>query len=410
MWQFNGEFGLCNYRCPYCYYGEGVLSKHCFKGPIELWKQALKKSFGENRTIIFYLSFGEPTIGRGFRDVLNMVASEPKWRLHITSNLSLPLAWWKKLVKRKIVGEHKLFINASFHPTETTLKEFIPKLLLLREHYIECPVVLVMWPPIIKRFKEIFKALDEHNFLIHLRRFEGWYNGKWYPRAYTEEERRLIVRFMDDASIKYTLNYQNHKAKLSFCGVYYILLDENGDVWESPDSRGRCLGSIFRGDVKLYNAPHPYSGSGCASVQGIAALLELGYGELEPNFVISYSKKGGVFHTQSGKVHYKNRYVGFGNKTVRKGYGFPTGLKKVKLVLLSNLIDPMYARLYSYRKIPAISKLLKFASFMYTYPPGHLTFEYFRSYMDGVKTGGYTPKIFQNPKISTKLRELIGAY
>jgi len=360
--------------------------------------------------MIFYLSFGEPTIGRSFWDVLKMIASEPKWYLHMTSNLSLPLAWWKKLVGHQVVQEHRLSINASFHPTETSVEEFMPKLLVLREHGIECPVVLVMWPPIIKRFKEIFEAFDRHNFLIHVRRFEGWYKGKWYPRAYTEKERMVIARFMDDASIKYTLNYQNHKGKLSFAGIYYVLLDENGDVWESPDSRGKCLGNVFRGDVQLHRSPQPYSGVGCASVQGVASLLELDYGELEPNFVMSFSRKGGVFHTHRGKVHYKNRHVDFRDKAVKKRYGFPLGLRKLSLVFFSNLIDPMYAKLYNCRRVPAISRFIKLNSMLYTYPPSHLTFEYFHQYMSSVKTGGYTPKILRNAKLSVKLRDLLGAY
>ncbi len=334
----------------------------------EKWRQAFKKCFG-SRKIIFYLSFGEPTIGRGFNDVLDMVASEPVWSLHITTNLSRPLNWWKKLTNHRLVKEGKLYINASFHPTETSIDAFLSKILLLRKHGIECPVIIVMWPPIIKDFKEYFDVFDKHKFVVHVRRFEGWYKGRYYPRAYTEAKRRFIAAYADDATIKYMLNdhFFRMKGKLSYAGMYYFLIDENGNVWESPDSKGRCLGNIFAGNVKLYTKPQPYSGRFCASVNGVSAFVELGYGELEPNFVLSFAKKGGVFHTSQG-VHYKHIHTNFDDPQVRREYNFPDSLDKLLIATFTNLLGPVYRTLYSWNNFLPARLVLRLLGSLYTAP------------------------------------------
>ena len=338
----------------------------------EKWRQVFKKCFGD-RKIIFYLSFGEPTIDQGFNDVLDIIASEPNWSLHITTNLSLPLNWWKKLMNHRLVKEGRLYINASFHPTQTSINSFLSKILLLREHEIECPVIIVMWPPLIDNFKKYFDVFNKYHFLVHVRRFHGWYKGKYYPRAYTEDERRFIAKYADDATIKYMMNdhFGKMKGKLSYAGMYYFLIDENGDVWESPDSKGRCLGNIFAGNVRLYTEPHPYSGRDCASVNGVSAFVELGYEELEPNFVISFAKQGGVFHTGQG-VYYKHMRTNFDDSKLRKEYNFPNLLDKILIAICTNLLGPLYRMLYSWKDFQPIRLALRLIGLLHSAPPTRL--------------------------------------
>ena len=324
VWGFNGLYPFCNYACPYCYVASDVNDKHHLKKEISFkdWSQAFKTSFG-NENLVFYLAFGEPTLSAGFYDVLSMIAENPIWAGHMTSNLSASL---DKLVNTRLVKEHRFFVNGSFHPTQVSHEKFLSQLLFLREHGIEAPVVLVAHPPVLPKLQFYIEFFSKHNFLVHIRRFRGWYEGKYYPAAYTEEERRLVAKYCDDATIKYMLNESNIdlRGKLSFEGMYYVLVDENGDVWTSPDSKNKYLGNVFKGNVRLYTEPQPYSVRWNGSVNGVADLLETGYEELDNNFVASFAQQGGVYKTELG-VHYKNVSTDFSDMKVRQKYGFPDG-------------------------------------------------------------------------------------
>lgn len=352
VWAFNGVNAFCNYKCEYCYVPSDFMQGHHFQGDINGWHDAFKNTFG-NQKLVFYLSFGEPMAAKIFYDVLDMIASEPNWYGHITSNLSIPL---KRVVETKLAKEGRLNINGSFHPTQTSIDKFLDKLLFLREHGIESPVILVMWPPFIEKFEEWFKIFDEHNFLFHIRRFRGWYNGKFYPKAYTEEERQLIAKYCDDATIKYMLNdfNINLKGKLTYAGRYYIFVDNRGDVQTSPDSYDKYLGNIFKGDVKWFTEPQPYGLDWNGSVNGVASFLELNYRELEGNFVTSFARQGGVYHTKDG-VYYKNLNTDFNDPNIRRAYNFPlTGgcregfLDRAKERIL---VEYFKRREYAYREI-----------------------------------------------------------
>lgn len=322
VWGFNGlDNAFCNYKCEYCYAPHEYRLGHHFQGDINEWHDAFKDTFGKQK-VVFYLAFGEPTVARNFYDVLHMIASEPDWYGHMTSNLSPRL---DRLVETKLFQEKRLNINVSFHPTQVSIDKILAKLLLLREHGLECPVVFVMWPPFIKKFEEWFRVFNDHNFLVHIRRFRGWYEGKFYPKAYTEEERQFIARYCDDTTIKYMLNdfNVNFKNWLSYQGMYYVLVDYHGDVYASPDSKDAHLGNIFRGDVKLFAEPQFYGIDWNGSVNGVASFLDLHYRQLEGNFVMSFAQQGGVYHTENG-VYYKNMNTDFSDPKIRRAYNFPS--------------------------------------------------------------------------------------
>ena len=153
VWQYNGHYGLCNYRCPYCYY---PTKKHYFRHTIEKWREGFLDLFGKQR-VTFYLSYGEPTLGKNFYEVLDLIASEPQWDCIITTNLSAPL---DRLCATRLVREGRLQVNASYHPTQrATQGEFLAQLLVLREHGIEAPVVYVMYPEHLRELRDAFSGL-----------------------------------------------------------------------------------------------------------------------------------------------------------------------------------------------------------------------------------------------------------
>jgi acyl-CoA thioesterase-1 len=341
LWQYNGNPCQCNYNCPYCSYEQGRIQKgHFFEGTIESWRKAFKNMVGKQH-LVLYFGHGEPMIGRNWFDIVEMVGSEPNWEMRVITNLSTKL---DKLLNSKVAKEGRLNINASFHPTETTREELLEKLLKCRKANIEVPVVYTMWPPFFERFENDFHFFDKHNFLVHVRRFRGRYKGKTYPRAYTEEQRRLIAKYSDDATIKYMLVNESTYQKHTWAGVDFFIVDNKGDVGYCDDFRPDQfnLGNIFKENFKAYTSPHPFPGRGVSdgTVDGVANILELGYKQLEGNHIFDFAQQGGVYR-MSEKVFYKNFHTDFNNPRVRAEYRFPP----------RNFVDCYYTLLQSNRSL-----------------------------------------------------------
>ncbi len=323
-WQYNGREAICNYKCPYCYYLEVPKQTDHFSGTISAWHAAFKRSF-RYQHLMFYLGFGEPMIGKDFYDVVDMIGAEPNWELRIISNLSISL---DKIVNSQIVKEKRLYIQGTFHPLSTHVENFLKQLLFLRKHGIETPVLYVAYPPHLKRFEADFKIFNKHNFLVHIRRFVGGYKGKRYPDAYTDEERQFIAHYSDDASIKYMLNMQQTHRALTYLGMYFFVIDNNGNVGLDSDmlashkKHRSLLGNILQDSFSPSLEPILYQGDLEGTTDSIVNLLKLDYKELEGNHILSFAKQSGVYHTDNG-VFYKNMETDFNDSKIRAEYNFP---------------------------------------------------------------------------------------
>ncbi len=329
LWQYNGREATCNYACPYCYYVGLWNPSDAFFGTIEQWHASFKNSFGD-QALILYLAFGEPSIGGAFFDILDMVASEPAWQLRMTTNIAGPV---EEIVRTRLARDGRLHINASFHPLTIDRESFLAKAQLLREHGIEVPIVYVAYPPFLDRLEEDIAFFARHGFPVHLRRFQGRYKGAIYPRAYTDEQRRLVARFMDDGSIAYMLNQQRHTGDLTYSGLHFFVVDNVGNVgYDSnvfpPYSRYRCIfGNLHQGNFRPLLRPGPYPGAGEATVDGVANLVKAGYRELEGNNVLAFAAQGGV-RVEAGRVQYKHFDTDFTDPAIRARYNFPpTGVR-----------------------------------------------------------------------------------
>lgn len=325
LWQYNGREAKCNYRCPYCYYiGLHNPSDASF-GTIDQWHESFKESFG-NQHLVFYLAFGEPTIGAFFMDIVRMIGSEPNWEMRMTTNLSQPL---DGILKEQIVREDRLNINASFHPTQTTRDDFLTQIKKVQAHGIFPAIVYVAYPPLLKRLEDDISFFSSHGFVVHVRRFQGWYRKKAYPYSYTDEERRLVARYSDDASIKYMLNQQYNLGKMTYSGLHFFVVDNVGNVgYDSnvfqPYTKYRCIfGNIHTGNFRPLLSPGEYPGEFEGTVDGVANLLDCGYRELEGNNVLSFSRQGGVRVDESGRAVYGNSRTDFLDSRTRAFYNFP---------------------------------------------------------------------------------------
>ncbi|MBD3164448.1 hypothetical protein GF323_04560 [Candidatus Woesearchaeota archaeon] len=337
LWQFNGRFGFCNYACEYCYRPTSCQKERTDIGDIKKWKRAFKRSFGDEK-IVFYLSYGEPTIAKKFFEVIKMVSSEPKWSIIMTSNLS-SMTVLKKMVKYPIVKEGRMHINASFHATQIDQESFIKRLLFLRKHGIEAPVVFVMWPPLIKKFeKEYFPKFYHNNFYVHVRRFQGFYKGKKYPKSYSSLEWTTIAKYQNSADLKYIMDEKSAFGRLTHIGMYHILVNSKGDIEMCDSYYGDGhYGNIFK-DVWLDLEPQPFPGPiPLSAVDDIASYVELDYNQLENNHILSYAFQGGVKRTKEGRYVYPFYNTDFKNKKIVKKLCSAPSHKKQRLRFLLSL-------------------------------------------------------------------------
>jgi hypothetical protein len=262
-------------------------------------------------------------VGKRWFDVVEMVGAVPNWEMRVISNISPSLT---RLLNSRVAKEGRLNINASFHPTETKRDRFLRKLLQCREHGIEVPVVYTLWPPLFDRFEDDFQVFSKHGFLVHVRRFIGLYEGKKYPEDYTEKERKFLAKYCDDATIKYMLSNEPTDGKLTWTGVDFMILDNDGNVGYCDDYRTKRynFGNIFKGNVRLLSEPKPFPRGKVSdgTVDGVANIYELGYMQLEGNHIRHFSRQGGVYHTPDG-VFYKNMHTDFDDPRVRAEYRFP---------------------------------------------------------------------------------------
>lgn len=327
LWEYNGSEAKCNYRCPYCYYAFYPKAENFYFGEIDHWKKMFLRCFGK-QDLIFYIAFGEPTLGEAFYDVVEMVQSVKNWQLRMTTNLSLDL---DRLLETELAKEKRVHINASFHPLSTDIESFIERLNKLREGGIEPSVIYVMYPPFFKKFHSHFERFRKDNYVVHVRRFRGLYKGKFYPHAYTDGEKRFIAKYSDDGTIKYMLNNKPLKTRLSFSGYDFFIVDCTGNVGMDSDvfhwytEYKTYFGNVlqyehFRFPTHLQELPYfVFEGT----VDGVSNLVDADYKQLQKNNVLDFAAQGGVTEDK-----YKHLDTDFTDSKIRaEYYFFPRNIK-----------------------------------------------------------------------------------
>ena len=162
----------CNYRCSYCWpYARSDTKDHrptelCLKTIDEIKRQARERNFN---SFHFSLSGGEPTFHPGYIDILKHlnddVINTNYTSVHMTSNMSRPMAWFESKYCPSVNKFHRASITASLHTehvnTKEKMQEFADKLILCQAHDVQVTINMVMVPEWFDR--DYDNALFFHN-------------------------------------------------------------------------------------------------------------------------------------------------------------------------------------------------------------------------------------------------------
>lgn len=163
---------FCNYRCSYCWpYARSDSKDHrptdlCLKTIDEIKRQARERNFN---SFHFSLSGGEPTFHPGYIDILNYLNDDTDntnyTSVHMTSNMSRSLRWFKEEYCPAVSKFHRASITASLHTehvdTPEKMQDFADKLILCQQHDVQVTINMVMVPEWFDRDFE--NALFFHN-------------------------------------------------------------------------------------------------------------------------------------------------------------------------------------------------------------------------------------------------------
>lgn len=177
----------CNFRCPYCYLHDGwdeYQKKNRYPG-LAFWQKRwgeLYERYGEGH---IHISGGEPFT---YPDIIPLVASlSDRFTFEFDTNMSLDV----ELFARSVPPGRARFC-ASWHPRAISFKDFLKRVLVLKNAGFHVGVNFVAYPPHLELMKDARAELLKHDISMNIMPFKGAYNGKTYPLQYSEKEKELV--------------------------------------------------------------------------------------------------------------------------------------------------------------------------------------------------------------------------
>ncbi len=260
--------GRCNYRCPYCVYGMGEFDdrrKDELRYGANQWLAAWERAHEKYGSGSIFITGGEPTV---FPNFAGMVERLSAWfYVAFDTNLSWTEEALAEFLRR--VSPNAVRFELSFHPDSTDPETYIKKARLIAESGFGYINRVVAYPPLlaqVPRYRELFQS-SGLTFIVNP--FQGTYDGRRYPEAYTDAERRLIERcaaHLDDgaadsphkAYVKRMLRPDSPKGRLCRSGYLHIRIEDDGNVYRcEPYARRQweSLGNFFDERFSLWQAP-----------------------------------------------------------------------------------------------------------------------------------------------------------
>lgn len=279
----------CNFNCSYCFQKEvneyGQAEEHtCGKYSA----QHIAERFDETGKVWYiYMTGGEPLLYPDFVELARKITR--RHYISVSTNLSTPNVY----ELAEAVDSGRIYrINASVHIQEQEkikdgVKEYLRKFLHFQERGFNIHLVYLTYPPLLGRIEEDVKRFrGEGVKQIKIKMFQGKYEGRHYPRDYSNEEREFIKG----------LGLDNYEQEILACRVSFLGRKcraghraFNMDMWGNVT---RCstlndeYGNLFEGTFRPGGSSRRCSAKKCAcTYQGINFTSSVGSTVL-PNIVV----------------------------------------------------------------------------------------------------------------------------
>lgn len=250
----------CNYRCPYCWWHgqwhhlkleNKILS---VKEIIQSWRRIYDR-YGEVKIDILG---GEPFIYPCFTDIIRELSQLHS--INIATNLSCNIEH-----VTKEWNPSRIKINPTFHPLFANLASFKEKARILKEVGFVQSITYLAYPPQVLRlnyYKEIFQ---KEGIGLAILTFWGRYNGRDYPEAYSEEEKRIINPDLAKRNGEYfqTSPIQSPRGKLCYAGSLSVCIHPDGKTLRCGSGGDETIGNFWDERFKLLDAPVPCTSDIC---------------------------------------------------------------------------------------------------------------------------------------------------
>lgn len=258
-WEITYE---CNYRCTYCHAPKPwkvYTIKPRYPGKekwIEIW-EGIYERYGESEIII---SGGEPFV---YPDVMEIAMRLSEIHMiEFCTNL-----YFDATSLIRCMNPKRVRVGTSFHPEFTRLEFFIKKVKLIKDNGFETWVNFVPWPPFLSQLEDIKNVLQENGIKIIIQPFIGQHEGKQYPQGYTDEEKKILGIFNDEAN-RETVDFKttersNKKGRLCRMGENYAFIHPDGETERCCRDHSLKLGNMIDNTFKLLEEPMSCQAEDC---------------------------------------------------------------------------------------------------------------------------------------------------
>lgn len=178
--------------------------------------------------------------------------------LNLITNLSFDYDRYQKVLDGFDLS--KVAFVCSYHPTEIRDKDLWLETAVRMRELVDMAIVLVGWPPLMPDMISNRQMLMDKGFEVFAQAFNGWYEERKYPEAYTAEELQ-ILRKVIYSRYDYEHMVDLKQPGLCYAGTDYVYCDVNGDVYRCGTYRVP-IGNLFNG-FKLSATPQQCPGKEC---------------------------------------------------------------------------------------------------------------------------------------------------
>ncbi len=272
---------FCNYKCTYCWpYARADIPDHL---PLETYIRSIdeiKRQARNNGFDRFHWSFsgGEPTAYKNLLELIKYLDDgivTPYQSIHMTTNLSPGLEWWRRWADAVSMLARKS-ITASFHAEFAKEKDFITKILKLQESNVYVTVNQVMVPDKFWEYYERCKRFNSYGINVTLKP-QSDPTASFIVQGYSQEmidimqtgfpqelrgEELYQIALYDDKEKEYLFDQAERFNAFEFnkfqgwnCNSGYQSVIIRGDeVKRSYSCHDQILGTLTKG-FKLLNSP-----------------------------------------------------------------------------------------------------------------------------------------------------------